>query len=314
MWPCGFTGSRSSARCGVVVSTLLLAGGASDRPAPLRLAIYYGYPSLVNGARGDLSTAVAELSHYDVLVLGDGLEFDTDASGHAGREEHLFTARLLRQLARSPRRPSVFGYIDLGRSQALPPAQIVDRIERWAAMGAGGVFLDEAGYDFGVTRQRQNDAVAAAHRRGLRVCVNAFRPQDVFGEDAVALNAVGGGNPDGTAPLLSSRDAILLESFAFSEGVAEPAPQLLRRTEDALAGRRRFGTQVFAIATGHEGGEAVTSAHQGWSMASRLGLDAYGWSTPGYGAAASRLPFIAPPVAETSVRRGGLVTFGKDDR
>jgi len=297
----------------VVVSTLLLAGGASDRPAPLRLAIYYGYPSLVNGAGGDLSTAVAELSHYDVLVLGDGLEFDSDASGHAGREEHLFTARLLRQLARSPRRPSVFGYIDLGRSQALPPAQIVDRIERWAAMGAGGVFLDEAGYDFGVTRQRQNAAVAAAHRRGLRVCVNAYRPQDVFGADAVPLNAAGGGNPEGTAPLLSSRDAILLESFAFSEGVAEPSSQLTRRTQEALAGRRRFGTKVFAIATGSE--EAVTSAHDAWSMASRLGLDAYGWSTPGYGAAASRLPWIPPPAAEMSVLRpGGLERFGKDQR
>jgi len=299
----------------VVVSTLLLAGSASDRPAPLRLAIYYGYPSLVNGAGGVLSAAVSELSHYDVLVLGDGLEFDANGGGYAGREEHLFTARVIRQLAQTPRRPSVFGYIDLGSSQKLAPAEIVDRIDRWAAMGAGGVFLDEAGYDFGATRQRQNAAVAAAHRRGLRVCVNAYRPQDVFAPDAVPLNAAGGGNPDGTAPLLSARDAILLESFAFSEGVAEPSAQLIRRTEEALAGRRRFGTKVFAIATGGDGAEAVASAHDGWSMASRLGLDAYGWSTPGYGAAASRLPWIAPPAAETSVRRSsGLETFGKDQR
>ena len=81
----------------------------------------------------------------------------------------------------------------------------------------------------------------------------------------------------------------------------------MRRTEEALAGRRRFGTQVYAIATGS--GDAVTSAHDGWSIAFRLGLDAYGWSTPGYGAAASRLPFIVPPVAATAVD-----TFGKDDR
>ena len=41
----------------------------------VRLAIYYGYPSLVNEARGDVEKAASVFSAYDVVVLGDGLEF-----------------------------------------------------------------------------------------------------------------------------------------------------------------------------------------------------------------------------------------------
>ena len=304
MWPCGSINSSSSTRCGVVVSTLLLAGSTSGRPAPLRLAIYYGYPSLVNGARGNLAAAASHVSRYDVLVLGDGLEFDTADGGHAGLQEHRFTERLIRQLANTPRRPSVFGYVDLGRSQHLMPAEIVDRIDRWAAMGVQGVFLDEAGYDFGVTRGRQNHAVLAARRRGLRVCFNAYRPQEVFGAERVPLNAAGGGNPDGAPSLLSARDAILLESFGSSDGIAETPPRLTERMDQALAGRRRFGTQVFAVGTG---GDDVTLAHYGWWTASAFGLDAYGWSAPGYGAAASRLQWMAPPDAEARLEHAQFI-------
>ncbi len=342
MWRSGSISSSSSARCGVVVSTLLLAGAAPGRPAPLRLAIYYGYPSLVNGAAGDLAVALSQMARYDVLVLGDGLEFATDEGGHAGHEEYVFTTRLVRQLSRTPRQPSIFGYIDLGRTQGLPAADILDRIDRWAEMGVEGVFLDEAGYDFGVTRARQNMAVRAAHARNLRVCFNAYRPEDVFGLAAVPINDAGGGNPEGASPLLSERDALLLESFALSNGDAEPIARLERRVDEAIVGRRRFGSQIFAVATGDD---EPALAHYGWWLASVFGLDAYGWSAPGYGAIASRLDVVQPPDAEATLgharfadpaprftsggwrrrttagtivvdagtRRGGLDSLGKDD-
>ena len=42
---------------------------------PKRLAIYYGIPSLVNGAQGDTARAAAVFAEYDLAVFGDGLEF-----------------------------------------------------------------------------------------------------------------------------------------------------------------------------------------------------------------------------------------------
>jgi len=44
-------------------------------PGPQKLAIYYGYPSLVNGAAGNLAAATAHFAAFDLVVLGD---FDDD--------------------------------------------------------------------------------------------------------------------------------------------------------------------------------------------------------------------------------------------
>src|SRR5437762_11576869 len=48
---------------------------------PARLAIYYGYPSLANGANGDVEKAASVFSAYDVVSLGDGLELPDRESG-----------------------------------------------------------------------------------------------------------------------------------------------------------------------------------------------------------------------------------------
>jgi hypothetical protein len=237
-----------------------------------------------------------------VIVLGDGLEFDRAGSGYAGPAEHAFTIRLIAELARGPRRPSVFGYIDLGRSQQLTLEQIADRVNRWAAMGVSGIFFDEAGFDFGVTRDRQNRAVDAAHARGLAVCVNAFQPEDVFGDRRVPLNAAGGGNPDGTPTAMGARDAILIEPFAVGAGAGEAPAALTRRMLAAIDGRQRFGSRVFAIAAGGGSGDA----EYGWWLAAAFGLEAYGWSAPGYGAATSQLSWPAPPPVETRLRRAAF--------
>jgi hypothetical protein len=268
---------------------------------PQRLAIYYGYPSLVNGAHGDLSHAVRVFSNYDVIVLGDGLEFDTPRPNAAGPQEHRFTSLMIRALHRTPRRPVVYGYVPLGNTQRLTLEEVTDRIDLWERMGADGVFFDEAGYDFGVTRERQNAAVAAAHARGLSACLNAFRPADVFLETRTDLNAAGGGNPNALPPLISARDAVLLESFAVRNGVPEPADSLEARTREALEGRARFGTRVFAIATSDGDGDHAAQAEFGWWAASVFGLDGYGWGMQWYSAAASQLPWMRRPDAETDL-------------
>lgn len=40
---------------------------------PGKLAIYYGYPSLVNGSNGNLNVATEVFNDYDIVVFGDGL-------------------------------------------------------------------------------------------------------------------------------------------------------------------------------------------------------------------------------------------------
>src|SRR2546430_16789237 len=81
-------------------SSLLFAKSILPAAAttPARLAIYYGYPSLANGANGDVEKAASVFSAYDVVILGDGLEFPDRESGRhppGDPEEHQKTLRII---------------------------------------------------------------------------------------------------------------------------------------------------------------------------------------------------------------------------
>jgi hypothetical protein len=159
------------------------AVGSAAQPAlspPAHLAIYYGWPSLVNNAGGDVNQAAQEFADFDLLVFGDGLE-------HPSHVEHLKTQQIISQLISSSVISSsvqVYGYVDLGVStQNLPITTAQQYVEEWAAMGVTGIFWDDAGYDYGVDRSRQNTLIDYTHAQGLKVFINAWSPDDVFADD-----------------------------------------------------------------------------------------------------------------------------------
>ncbi|MBY0492698.1 MAG: spherulation-specific family 4 protein [Cyanobacteria bacterium] len=271
--------------------------GASAPAAPLapaRLAIYYGYPSLVNGASGDVARAAATFADYDVVVFGDGLEFaDVNprrTPAGAGPDEHRRTAAIVDKLRQQS--VDVYGYIDLGNSQKLPLPELLQRIKLWAAMKVSGIFFDEAGYDYGVTRERQNAVVDATHALGLGAFVNAFNPDDVFGAARVPINSAGGGNPGGTASQLGANDTYLLESFQVRLGEAENWSSWAMRTRAAVAHRANHGSKIFAVTTTTAPTErnATSLYPYAWWSAAVWGLDGFGWGEPDFSGATSKLP------------------------
>lgn len=307
---CESVRSLSSLQHAAVLTATLLVTGAPEHAvsaAPARLAVFYGYPSAVNGANGSLEQATRAFADYDVIVLGDGLQLTATGPASTPHPDRAFTVRLIERLHQSARRPRIYGYIDLGNSQSLSGAEIVRRIGQWAAMGVDGIFFDEAGFDYGVRRERQNDAVLATHTHSLSAFLNAFQPADVFGTAAVPLNAVGGGNPLGVAPVVTDRDLYLLESFAVRNGSPEAAAPLAARTRAALAGRQAFGTRIFGVATsdGTDGNPALSA--YAWWTAALFGIDGYGWGTPNYSATTSRLTFVPPPADEARLRTAAYI-------
>jgi hypothetical protein len=261
--------------------------------APARLAIYYGIPSLVNGAGGDVGRAARTFAEYDVVVFGDGLQYDVPRSGgpSAGPLEHARTRAIVRELAALNAEALVFGYVPLGDTLALPMPAIVDAIRRWRALGVNGIFLDEAGFDFGVTRARQTEAIQAARAEGLRVFVNAFDPDDVFSSDAKPVNARGGGNPLGAPSALRAGDLLLIESFVVRNGEAEPDDRWFERSRKASAHSRRTGVGVMTVTTT----TSVRSFDEplcrtAWWAAVLWGFDGFGWGEPAFSAPSSALP------------------------
>ena len=272
---------------GVVVAADL-AATARTTLVPRRLAIFYGIPSLVNGAGGDVEKATAVFGEYDIVVFGDGLEFADVVSARspagAGPVEHARTAAIIMGLATTGRNPMVFGYVDLGRSQQLADTEIARRIRLWRDMGARGIFFDEAGYDFGVTRQRQNTAVDAAHAAGMPVILNAFRPDDVFLPS------------NGIPHRLKSGDAYLLESFVVRNGVMEQGAGWSAKAARAVEYAGRAGVAVHATTTTERrtppGSRMVAYA---WWAAALHGIDAFSWGEPAFGGPDSSLPWHERP-------------------
>jgi len=261
---------------------------AQGKLSPRRLAIYYGIPSLVNGAQGDTGRAAAVFGEYDLVVFGDGLEFPDVVPGRrpagAGPLEHGRTAAIIRLLAATARKPIVYGYVDLGNSQNLALPEIERRIALWRGMGARGIFFDEAGYDFGVTRARQNAAVEAVHAAGLRVFMNAFNPDDVFLPS------------NGVAHRLQAGDAFLLESFVIRNGQQDMDSGWSSRAGRASEYARRGGVAVHAVTTTQAGSTPPSgSLAYAWWLALACGLDGFGWGEPVFSGPDSVLPWRTRP-------------------
>ncbi|MBL8150613.1 MAG: hypothetical protein JNN15_11860 [Blastocatellia bacterium] len=265
---------------------------------PEKLAIFYGYPSLVNSAGGDLKAALKAFSLYDVIVFGDGLEFpdirqDRQPPG-VGQLEHRNTKRLIAQLKKVNPSVKIFGYVDLGNSQKLSFDEIRSRIDLWIEMRVDGIFLDEAGYDFGVTRSRQNQVISYIHSRQLGAFLNAYNPEDIFSSNVVALNSTGGGNPEGIATVANNNDYYLLESFQIKDGEYEDAKLWYQRTAKATTYRKQFGTKIFAVTTSRNRFSQAMSDYAWWT-ATLSGLDGYGWGEPSFSSQNSLLPWRARP-------------------
>jgi hypothetical protein len=291
----------------------LAAQAAGHSRLPVRLAIYYGYPSLVNGANGDIQRAAAAFGRYDVVVLGDGLEFADHQAGRFPAGDPVEHERVVQIIAEAKRRnPTIkfYGYVPLGDNQSLKPEQIQERIRLWKPMGVAGIFLDEASYDFKiVTRERQNMAVGYVHDQGMGVLMNGYFLDHLFGtEDKPPVSNGGSKNPRHLPPLLDRRDIFLLESFDVSNGSYEDAAHLKLRVRQATKYRQRYGARIFAITTTADkqpfDGEKFNHACH---AAEASGVDGFGWGEPNFSASNNLLGDHRCEVSKTPVRKHAAV-------
>ncbi|MEZ4289279.1 MAG: hypothetical protein R3E53_01600 [Myxococcota bacterium] len=287
---------------------------------PGALLVYYGIPSLINGAAGDLDVAAATLGAYDVVVLGAGLEVPAGQPGHLA--EHANTVAIVARPAMTD--TLVFGYIDLGVANTTGPlsnfaiAEIVQRADWWLnEVGADGIFLDDYGYDFCVSRQRQNDAIAGIRALStgapIPIVANAFRPDDVFGTqtthafatpwcDATVPDPVFVPNPGQIASLLSADDYYFYESHQLINGDFEAndyafdwqfKSQYLANAQASLD----FGILSTTTIDGADVYDELAFFYS-WYSAALYGHDATGWGEVLFSAPTSQAPFRARPAVD----------------
>lgn len=286
------------------LSSMLFSRDSGSPPSvPARLAIYYGYPSLVNQSQGDVEKAAAVFGAYDVVVLGDGIEFPDKKAGRTPEgdpEEHQKALRMMATVRRNNPGTRFFGYVCLGEIPsrkpevvALSAQELEERIRLWKQMGVAGIFLDEAGYDYAaITRKRQNLAVGMIHDLGLSAFMNAYFIDHLFSvEDNLHYSNGASKNPEHLAPLLDRRDLFLLESFQIKNGTYESAEAWEPRLKQALAYRRRYGAHIFSTTTtnGRQAFDAEMFNYAWWT-ARLYDFDGFSWGEPNFAASNNALP------------------------
>lgn len=217
--------------------------------------IFYSYPTDLNELY-EVDLVVPVIGQYDLAVFGGELcEPDCEA--------HQDTIKIISQLNESYG-TEVFGYVPIG---CLTPEEdpeidvsnltideIKTRILSWKEMGARGVFLDEFGYDYRTTRERQNEIVDFCHENSLHVIVNAWEVDHVFGTENYIVEAGNTpehpGNPNNLECHLTEDDYMFFEHLMFyaptNKKVTAEAPWHVYRVQEYYEKYyKKFKTQVF---------------------------------------------------------------------
>lgn len=180
-----------------------------------KVLLYYGYPIAINGA-WSVENAVNIYKNYDITVFGD--EYNNPA-----HDTYSDTIAIFKKLRETSPKTRIVGYVPIGQDPGwedsnLTMDQLKQRVDWWAVMGVDGIFLDEYGYDYYVTRERQNEIVAYCKAKGFFIFANSWSIEYVFSSEPIKLDWLTDfePNPKGLSPLLDENDYYLYENLFYT--------------------------------------------------------------------------------------------------
>lgn len=173
---------------------------------PKDLMIYYGWLSGFN-AYWDNEKVCQDFARYDLLVFGDGLQDPSHG-------DYSNTMVILSRIKELNPNVLIFGYVTVNQDLST----FKTKTDQWNDLKVAGIFMDEAGYDYGKKRDELNERIAYVHSQpDTDLCfVNAWNMDHVIGtnDDPNFPNSTY--NPNLLDTLLTTDDWYLLESFAVN--------------------------------------------------------------------------------------------------
>ncbi|GIO12911.1 hypothetical protein J19TS2_24660 [Cohnella xylanilytica] len=248
-----------------------------------KLLIYYGTPEGVNGL-WNADQAADLFAQYDHIVFGEGLELPSD--GH-----HDSTAEVMRKVRGISPNVQFYGYIDLDYTKIkYPMKELKRRTDLWLDMGADGIFLDDAGYDYGGTRIRFNEIVRYIHDKNMVAFVNAWNPDDVLSSAYDPAH-----NSKSLKTAMDGRDIYLLESFLLPTDITKAnspsafSSRFRTKMDKALYYRMHLGIRLMSVSSADYEQFSSDALRKFFRMneaaAGVFSLDAYGVSPIYYSSA-----------------------------
>lgn len=248
--------------------------GKSHSIRPKNVLRYDGNPHKINGAT-TLDEAIAVFEQYDYVILGDPTLFNNpdvnlyDFTSNPELEETRF-----------------FVAVDIGvTTENLQGTDLGIAIVHHA-----NVFMLNFNSEFGVDRERQNEAMHWANSNGSSVLLDA-PPEELF-SNAVDAEF----NPTGAALDINETAFYYYADYLIEDGAYANATEWRNKAEQVSAAVEEIGIRVIAT-TSVDTGDAYNENqyHFAWHGALIDGFEAVGWSEPAYSADTESVPFRTPP-------------------
>ncbi len=210
---------------------------------PKNLLIYYGWLNAYNSAENQWQNenVAIDLCKYNVLVFGDGIQ-DPSHGDFANTQAILARIRELNPAS------LIFGYVTVNQSIT----DFTTKVVLWNDLEVDGIFMDEAGYDYGKNRAELNSRIDVVHsQETANTCfLNAWNIDHILGieEDSNFPNATF--NPGLVDSNAYEDDWYLLESFAVNtsaygtnDGYANGSEWVVRGNK-AIEKRKEYGIKL----------------------------------------------------------------------
>jgi hypothetical protein len=266
---------------------------------PKDLLIYYGWLNSFNSATNSwVNEKVAQdMAKYSILVFGDGIQ-DPSHGDYSNTQVIIPRIKALNPYAK------IFGYVSVNQSLA----NFQTKVSQWETLQVDGIFMDEAGYDYGTVdtngRAAFNTKVDYVHGKTYaKLCfANAWNMDHIIGTTNDPSYPNSTWNSSLTASKLTSDDYYLLESFpinttAYSgNGGYENKSDWASRGTKAIGHRNTYGINLIGsgiINNGNSSGQDLFDF--GFNSSVMFSLEGWGTSDTSYGASSAAVDWWTRP-------------------
>lgn len=263
---------------------------------PRDLLIYYGwlnsFNSSVNGWNNE--KVAQDIAKYRLAVFGDGIQ-DPNHGDYANTQVIIPRVKALNPDC------LMFGYVSADQSFN----DFTGKVDQWGQIGSmDGIFIDEAGYDFGRTRSEFNQRVDYVHdRTDMNICfANAWNTDHILGtaNDPSYPNSTY--NDTSAESSLTSTDWVLLESFPINTASYTDTTGYESKSDWAARGnkmidlRATYGENFAGVGIiNNDNSDGSDLFNFGYVSGLMWSLEAYGTSDTNYGASSAAVKFWIRP-------------------
>lgn len=268
---------------------------------PKDLLIYYGWLNSFNsGQHGwDNEKVSQEMAQYRMLVFGDGVQ-DPGHGDYANTEVIIPRVKELNNYSR------IYGYVTVNQDYG----DFTTKVNQWDDLEVHGIFMDEAGYDYGKTRAEFNQRVDYVHDRTYanKCFVNSWNTDHVLGtaNDVSYPNSTY--NDSSAESDLTNTDWILLESFpintaSYTDSTPvgyESASDWVYRGDKMTSLRNTYGVNFAGAGViNNDNTDGTALFNFGFVSSMMYNLEAYGTSDTFYGSSSAAVKrWIRPDVSQ----------------